>query len=210
MSAPVLAYLRVSTKAQGDSGAGLAAQRRAILAAAEARGWPESSIEWVEEVAGAGRRKRPHLEDALARLAAGRASVLVADKLDRVARSLLGFLTICEKAQQEGWELVVLNAPVEVGTPAGKMVLSVLGAFAELEKGLISARTTAALAEKREQGVRLGRPLSLDPLVRARIKYEHGQGESITAIARRLNAEQVPTAQGGTWWPATVKKIALA
>jgi len=47
--------------------------------------------------------------------------------------------------------------------------------------------------------------------VRARIIYEHGQGETITAIARRLNAEGVPTAQGGAkWWAGTVRKLVLS
>ena len=78
-----LAYVRVSTGRQGDSGAGLAAQRAAILVECQRRGWAEADVRWVEEVASAKSAKRPRVEEALAALRAGEAGVLIVSKLDR-------------------------------------------------------------------------------------------------------------------------------
>jgi recombinase len=65
------------------------------------------------------------------------------------------------------------------------------------------------MAEKRKQGLRLGRPPSLPSKVRERIAAERQAGKSLAAIAAALNAEGVQTAQGGRqWWPSTVR-IAL-
>jgi DNA invertase Pin-like site-specific DNA recombinase len=73
---------------------------------------------------------------------------------------------------------------------------------------IIGQRTRDALAIKRDQGVRLGRPATLDPEVVDRILTEHGAGASLSAIARALNAELVPTAHGGArWYPSTVRAV---
>jgi DNA invertase Pin-like site-specific DNA recombinase len=86
----------------------------------------------------------------------------------------------------------------------------VLAVFAELERKLIGQRTRDALAVKRAQGVRLGRPSVLPPSVVARIVAEHRGGASWSAIARGLNADGVATAQGGAkWYPATVRTVAM-
>jgi hypothetical protein len=62
------------------------------------------------------------------------------------------------------------------------------------------------MAERRKQGVRFGRPVSLSADVRARIVAERETGKSLAAIAAALNADDVPTAQGGRqWWPSTVR-----
>jgi DNA invertase Pin-like site-specific DNA recombinase len=204
----VLGYLRVSTSKQADSGAGLQAQRTAIFAAAKANGWRDRDIEWITEVAGAGRKKRPELENALARLKRGEAAALVASKVDRVARSLLDFLSIMQKAQREGWCLVVLDAPVDPNTPMGTAMIQILAVFAQLEKAMISERTKAALAERSAAGVVLGRPRTLPDEVRELIKAQHAAGESFSTIARELNAQGVPTAQGAaSWHPATISKL---
>lgn len=77
-----------------------------------------------------------------------------------------------------------------------------------LERKLIGQRTRDALAVKRAQGVRLGRPSTLPREVVARIVVEHQGGVSWSAIARGLNADTVPTAQGGArWYPATVRTV---
>jgi DNA invertase Pin-like site-specific DNA recombinase len=73
---------------------------------------------------------------------------------------------------------------------------------------LISDRTRAALRAKRAQGHRLGRPVRLPNVVRQRIVAERTAGETLTAIADRLSAEGVPTAQGGSrWYPSSVKAV---
>jgi DNA invertase Pin-like site-specific DNA recombinase len=82
---------------------------------------------------------------------------------------------------------------------------------AELERALISQRTKDALAVVRKRGKRLGRPVQLAQAVRERIVAERAEGASLQAIADRLTAEGVPTAQGGVrWYPSTVRKVLLS
>jgi DNA invertase Pin-like site-specific DNA recombinase len=71
---------------------------------------------------------------------------------------------------------------------------------------LISQRTREALARKRSQGVRLGRPPTMSPYAVERIRRERKAGKSLAAIANGLNADRIPTAQGGRhWYPATIR-----
>src|SRR5690349_14320467 len=100
-----IGYLRVSTDKQADSGAGLEAQRRAILAEAERRGWASADVQFIEETASGKTTRRPGLETALAALKSGEAGALVIHKMDRVARSLIDFAAILQMAQRHGWDL---------------------------------------------------------------------------------------------------------
>jgi DNA invertase Pin-like site-specific DNA recombinase len=85
---------------------------------------------------------------------------------------------------------------------------NVLATFAQFERRLIGQRTREALAVKRASGVRLGRPVSLPAAVRERIASERRAGRSLAAIAESLNAQQVPTAQGGRQcWASTVRAV---
>lgn len=84
--------------------------------------------------------------------------------------------------------------------------MKVLASFAPFERGLISQRIRQALARKRAQGVRLGRPPTMSPYALERIRRERAAGKSLAAIANGLNADRIPTAQGGRrWYPATVR-----
>jgi DNA invertase Pin-like site-specific DNA recombinase len=201
----VLGYVRVSTEEQGDSGAGLEAQRRAIAAECERRGW--ELLEVVEDAGFSAKDlKRPGIQEALRVLREGDAKALVAAKLDRLSRSMIDFTALMATAQKQGWALVALDCAVDTTTPAGEAMAHVLATFAQFERRLISQRTREALAVKRSQGVRLGRPTTMPPDVVRRIKRERAKGKSLAAIADGLNADGVPTAQGGTrWYPATVR-----
>ena len=85
-----------------------------------------------------------------------------------------------------------------------------LSVFAELERRLIGERTKAALAVKKAQGVRLGRPRILPDDVVERIVASRESGLTWKAIAQDLNEGGVPTAQAGReWYPATVRSVAL-
>ncbi len=87
---------------------------------------------------------------------------------------------------------------------------NILATFSQYERRLISQRTREALAVKRSQGVRLGRPATMDAKIVRRIKREREQGKSLATIADGLNRDGVPTAQGGRqWYPATVRSTLL-
>src|SRR5664280_2801568 len=98
----VIGYIRVSTEEQADSGAGLNAQRAAILAEAEHRGW--HLVDIIEDAGYSAKDlRRPGIQRALAALKWDEADVLVVSKLDRLSRSLMDFTALMDRAQREGW-----------------------------------------------------------------------------------------------------------
>lgn len=203
-----LGYIRVSTEEQAISGAGLAAQREAIERECERRGW--HLVELIEESGSAKNLKRPGIRKALARLEAGEAEVLLVAKLDRLSRSVADFAGLTQVAGRQGWAIVALDLNVDTSTPTGEAMANMTSVFSQLERRLIGQRTKEALAIKRAEGVRLGRPPTLPQKVRHRIRKMRERGMSYAAIADKLNAEDVPTSQGGArWWPATVRAVAL-
>ena len=199
----VLGYVRVSTDEQADSGAGLEAQRGAIRAECERKGWTLLRIHEDASASGKGLNGRPGLGEALGLLDKGQADALVVAKLDRLSRSLLDFASLMERSRKNGWALVALDLGVDTSTPSGEMMANVLATFAQFERRLIGQRTREALAVKRAEGVKLGRPSVLDAKTRRRILRLRKAGHSLTAIADRLNAESVPTGQGGSHWYAS-------
>jgi DNA invertase Pin-like site-specific DNA recombinase len=207
----VIGYVRVSTAEQADSGLGLAAQRAAITAECSRRGWALDGVYEDAGASGKGLAGRPQLARALARLDGGDASTLVVAKLDRLTRSVRDAADMLDRSARRGWSLVALDLGVDTTTPSGEAMANVMAVFAQLERRLIGQRTKDALAVRRSQGVRLGRPRSLPELVVERIVAEHDQGGSWSAIARGLDSDGVPTAQGGKcWYPATVRAVYFA
>jgi DNA invertase Pin-like site-specific DNA recombinase len=202
-----IGYVRVSTAEQRDSGAGLEAQRRAILAECERRGW--ELVEVIEDRGYSAKDlKRPGIRAALDALRGGDARALVVAKLDRLSRSMLDFTALMAQAQKQSWALVALDCAVDTTTPAGEAMANVLATFAQFERRLIGQRTRDALREKKAQGVRLGRPVKLPASVAKRIVRERKTGLSLAAIAEGLNEDKVPTAHGGrAWYPATVRAV---
>lgn len=205
----VVAYVRVSTDEQVNSGAGLEAQRTAITAEAARRGWTIVSWHADEGISGGkGIEYRPGLAGAVAAVELGEAAGLLAAKLDRISRSVLDTAKLMERARRGGWELVTCDLAIDTSTPAGEATASMMAVFSQLERRLISQRTREALAVKRAQGVRLGRPSALPVDVVQRCATERKAGASFAKIAAGLNADQVPTAQGGAkWHPATVRAV---
>lgn len=203
----VIGYLRVSTEEQAVSGLGLADQRVVIGSEAGHRGWAD--IEFVtDDGYSAKNLSRPGIASALEQLRKGEASVLVVSKLDRLSRSLLDFATLMDRARREGWQLVVLDLAIDTTVPSGQLMANVMAAFAEYERQLIGARTSAALQQLKAQGKRLGRPRTLSQDVTDRVVRERESGSTLAAIASGLNDDGVPTARGGArWHPSTVKAV---
>jgi DNA invertase Pin-like site-specific DNA recombinase len=193
----------VSTEPQAKRGA--ARERQAPAAACRRRGW--QLLEPGEEAARAAHeRNAPGVERALRLLARGEENALVAAKRARLDQALLDLAALLASAQRQGWALVALDCAGQTTTAAGEASASVLASFAHCERRAISERTRAALAVKRAQGVRLGRPPQMSQYAIERIRRERAAGSSLAAIANGLNADRIPTAQGGRrWYPATVR-----
>ena len=205
-----LGYARVSTAEQADSGAGMDAQRHAIRGEAQRRGW---SLEEIVEDAGYSAKdlRRPGIGAVLERMANGEADVLVVSKLDRLSRSLIDFAQTMATAQRQGWALVALDLGVDTATPGGEMMANVLASFAQYERRIIGQRTRDGLAAKKAAGVKLGRRSTLPLSVVERIVVAHEAGDTLAAVARGLEADGVPTGQGGArWYPASVRAVLVS
>lgn len=202
-----IGYIRVSTADQAVNGISLDAQRATLEAEAQRRGW---GIEVVaDEGIGGAAGRRPGLDEALTRLDAGEAGALMVTRLDRMTRSVAGLSTILGRAQSGGWEVVMLSPGIDTTDPAGRFTTSILACAAQYERDLIGQRTREALAHKKAQGGTLGRRRNVDPAVVARIQAQRADKKSLRAIADQLNAEGVPTAQGGARWHASTVSAVL-
>lgn len=216
MKRKFVAYYRVSTPKQGRSGLGLDAQRTAV--AKSVGDGPATIIAEFTEVESGKRNIRPALEEALTAARLHRATLVVA-KVDRLTRSV-GFL---ERLLEAGVDVRFADLPAIEG-PTGRFMLQQMAAVAELEAGLISTRTKAALAAAKARGQRLGgdrgsrltpkarslgretqtkladrRATDLAPLL---TKLRAEGVSSHTELARALTAMGIPTARGNTTWSA--------
>jgi DNA invertase Pin-like site-specific DNA recombinase len=199
----------VSSEEQADSRAGLDAQRAAIEAECRRRDW--QILEVIEDAGYSAKDlKRPGVHAALEALESGWADALVVAKLDRLSRSMLDFTALMAKAQKQSWALVALDCAVDTTTPAGEAMAHVLATFAQFERRLIAERTKAALAVKKAQGVRLGRPASIPGELAKRIIRMRERGLTLQAICDTLNDERLPTPRGGACWRPTSLRAVLA
>jgi DNA invertase Pin-like site-specific DNA recombinase len=113
-----------------------------------------------------------------------RFDVIVVWKFDRFARSVSHLLRALETFKAQGIEFVSYSEQLDTSTPAGKMVFTVLGAVAELERGLIVERVRAGLRNAKAKGKKLGRPKK--SVAAAEITALRAQGRSWRKIARQL------------------------
>ena len=217
-----IAYYRVSTGKQGKSGLGIEAQRAAVASYLNGGDW--LIVSEFTEVESGKRSDRPALEQALAAARLHRAS-LVVSKVDRLTRSV-AFLS---KLLEAGVDVRFADLPAIEGA-TGRFLLQQMVAVAELEAGMISARTKAALAAGKRRGKVLGgnrgvtpshkmqeasrkalqarsdgRAADIAPTIRA---LQAAGAMSLRAIAEGLNEQGIPTARGqGKWSAVQVQRV---
>jgi len=130
------------------------------------------------------KERRPELDRLLADAHRRKFDAVVVWRFDRFARSVSHLLRALETFRSLGIEFVSLSEQVDTSTPTGKMIFTVLGAVAELERSLIAERVRAGLRNARAKGIHLGRPRRvLDPAVIAKLRT---QGASWRAIGAAL------------------------
>jgi DNA invertase Pin-like site-specific DNA recombinase len=120
---------------------------------------------FVEKASSVG--KRPELQRVLAEMTRG--DTLLVYKLDRLARSLKDLLVIIERLQEAGCSFRSLTEAVDTQSLAGRMMLQMLGAVAEFERGLIRERSMAGQRAAMQRGIKCGRPRSMAADVEAHI-----------------------------------------
>jgi DNA invertase Pin-like site-specific DNA recombinase len=144
-----------------------------------------------EEAASGGRWDRPELHRMLDQLRAG--DVVVVWKLDRLSRSLKDVLHIMERIGEASAGFRSLTEAIDTTTPAGRMMMQMVGAFAEFERAMIRERTSAGLAAARAEGRIGGRRKKLDPAKRREIAESVISGRKTGAEMARLYNVSPPT-----------------
>ncbi len=167
----LIGYARVSTIDQDN-----AAQVAALKAAGCER--------IFREKASGGRWDRPELHRLLDQLRKG--DVLVVWKLDRLSRSLRDVLIVMERLSAAKAGFRSLTEAIDTTTPAGRMMMQMMGAFAEFERAMLRERTKAGLESARREGRIGGRRPKLSERQRAEIRRMVGRGEKSAADAARL------------------------
>jgi DNA invertase Pin-like site-specific DNA recombinase len=177
----VAIYLRVSTSKQDTNN-----QRRELMAVAARSGWDVVRVYEDAGISGAkGRDKRPGLDAMLKAVNAREFDMVAAWSVDRVGRSLTDLLGILQSLHDKGTDLFLHQQGLDTSTVAGKAMFSMLGVFAEFERGIIRERVNAGLARAREKGVKLGRR-TVKPSVEARIRELKAGGMGILKIGRTV------------------------
>ena len=173
-------YARVSTSNHGQD---VNMQLCELREYCERRGL-EIAGEYVDTGISGAKDRRPELDRLLADAHKRRFDVVAVWKFDRFARSVSHLLRALDTFRVLGIEFVSLSESLDTATPAGRMVFTVLGAVAELERSLIAERVRAGLRNARAKGKRLGRPrIALDAAQVARLR---ASGLSWPKIARQL------------------------
>lgn len=205
-----IAYYRVSTSKQGDSGLGLEAQRNDVV-----RYTNGNILAEFTDVASGKKSTRPELENAIS-MAKQENAVLIFAKLDRLSRDVEFIFSI----RNAGIEIVCCDLP-DLNT----LTIGIFATMAQYERELISERTKKALAVKKAQGVKLGKPENLTNEAKAKgreansrnakeskanrtaliIARDHAKaGTPLSAICECLNSLGIKTRRGGKWHKSAV------
>lgn len=147
------------------------------------------------ETASGGRWDRPELHRMMEQLRP--TDVVVVTKLDRLSRSLLDLLRIVKQIDDAGAGFVSLSEAIDTTTPAGRMLMQMVGSFAEFEREMIRERTKAGLTAAKKQGRLGGRPRKLSAKQVAAAQKMITQGESMADIARLFGVH-----------PSTISRLA--
>lgn len=172
----IIGYARIS-KAEGQDTAPQVAALKA--AGAEAM---------FEDAASGGRFDRPALQNLLVSVQPG--DVVIVWKLDRLSRSLTDLLRIMERLDKARVGFRSLTEAIDTMTPAGRMMMQMLGSVAEFEREIIRERTRAGLAHAKAQGRTLGRRCAITSDQRRKALCWMQEGQSQAEVARTLGVHR--------------------
>ena len=211
-------YIRVSTNEQAEYGVSLEAQKTRIAAYCAAAGLELVTILCEEGISGSiALQKRPAGAQLRELLGKRKVQHIVALKLDRLFRDAADALN-----QTKAWEEAKVSLhlidmggqALNTGSAMGRMMLTMMAAFAEMERNVIAERTAFALQHKKAQNERVGtiafgyqlaadgqhlEPNAAEQDVLARIRELREAGYSLRDIASELNRQGIPTRRGSEW-----------
>jgi DNA invertase Pin-like site-specific DNA recombinase len=175
----VAIYARVST----NSGQDPEMQLRELREYCQRRNW-EVAREYVDVGISGAKEKRPQLDGLIADAHRRHFDAVVVWRFDRFARSVSHLLRALENFNALGISFVSLSENIDTSTPTGKMIFTVLGAVAELERSLIVERVKGGLRNARAKGKHLGRPRKVPDVTE--LKRLRAQGASWRTIGKQL------------------------
>jgi DNA invertase Pin-like site-specific DNA recombinase len=180
-------YARVST---ANNGQDPTMQTRELREYCQRRGWELSGEPYVDVGISGAKEKRPELDRLMSDAHRRRFDVVAVWRFDRMARSVSHLLRVLETFQALGINFVSLSESIDTATPAGKLVFTVLGAVAELERSLIIERVRAGMRNAKAKGRAIGRPAKtcLNEDIRRSIWEAHrASGTSLRRLATQFS-----------------------
>lgn len=176
----VAIYARISTIGNGQSPE---MQLRELREYVQRRGWTLAG-EYVDEGISGAKVSRPELNRLVEDAHRRKFDCVLVWKFDRFARSVSHLLRALEQFKSQGIEFISFSEQMDTSTPTGKMIFTVLGAAAELERSLIAERVRADVRNARAKGKRLGRPaVKIDG---GRVRELREAGKSFVEIGSAL------------------------
>jgi DNA invertase Pin-like site-specific DNA recombinase len=199
-------YARVSTSDQTPDN-----QLLPLRAFVTARGW--SATEYVDHGVSGARQSRPALDAMMKAARSRKVDVILAVRLDRLARSVHHLLDMAKELEALGVALVITEQSIDTTTPTGRFLFTTLGAVAQLERDLIRDRVIAGMQRAKAQGRHLGRRAlhTIDPAEAGRLLAD---GLSLRAVARKLGTHATSVkravAKGAAGAPRKAASMAVA
>jgi DNA invertase Pin-like site-specific DNA recombinase len=182
----IFAYGRVSTKDQSTENQRLEIERAGYTV----QYW--YADEGVSGKVSAG--QRPQFAKLLGKIRDG--ETLVVSKLDRLGRDALDVGATIKMLAARKIEVIVLQlGKMDLTSPAGKLMLNMLSAVAEMERDLLVERTQAGLARAKKEGKTLGRPTKTSEAQRKEILAKHQAGATISELARQYGVSRLSIAR---------------
>jgi site-specific DNA recombinase len=215
-------YARVSTQEQAEHGVSLDAQRARLEAIAKGQAMTLAEV-FVDDGFSGSTMDRPAMQRLVALIDRREIEAVFVVKLDRLSRSLRDMLELVELCDRTGTRLVSASESLDTGTAMGRAMLQIVSVFAQLERGMVSERTSAALDFKRRQrrvygavpfGYRRDRPgkgAALVPIAEEiaaidEMRRMHAAGSTYREIAEMLEARGIAP-RGKRWYPASVRAV---
>jgi len=212
------AYIRVSQERSARNGYGLDAQEHEVRRFLDYKGW--ELVELFRENGVSGYKKeRPALDRLLAKAKKGNFHVVVFPSIDRAGRSVRDVIEIDQALRATGVDTIFLREGVDTSTATGQLFRNIMASLAEFEGKVIYERLIKGKRRKASKGGYTGgfvpygyrlddkreyKVFPQEAAVVKRIFKWYAQGEHFPWIARRLQADNIPTKLGGKWRPSTL------
>ena len=224
-------YARISSD-PNDTALGVGRQVKDCLALTDAKGWEVGEVFTDNDVSAASGRPRPEYERMMTALAAGRFGALVVWDVDRLTRTPRELEDVVDLAERHGVALASVGGEIDLATPQGRLTARIKGNVAKHESEQLARRVRAKMAERAEtgqphgrtsygwrreqvyddQGRRLGSRDVLHPEQAEVLRSAAAallSGDTLRALTANLVARQVPTLNGGSWTPSTLRGMLL-